>query len=169
MPTLSFKCHHSWKKNTLSRLQILLHGVTSPGAELPPAPPSCGPSGRDGSKWISPCSGLGEGQAAPFKFSTRNLSEPPHPLPFCGCLMHLATLNRYLQRGEGCSPARRGEGRMGPAPAGSCFPLPSVNPRLSAISTYSVRVTKPFPQALYSREEKFGLILAQSGCRFVCV
>lgn len=49
---------------------------------------------------------LPERDTAAFKFSTRKLKwisrPPPIPVgPFCGCLMHLATLDRYLPRGEG--------------------------------------------------------------------
>lgn len=135
MPTLSSKCHHSWKKNMLSRLQILLHGASSPGAGLPPAPPGCGRLGGTRPNGFHLAAMLGEGETAAFKFSTRNLSEssphppPPIPLgPFCGCLMHLATLNRYLPRGQGRPPARRGEGRMGPAPGRLLFALTQREP-----------------------------------------
>lgn len=108
----------------LSRLQILSHGASSPGAGLPPAPPGCGRSGGTGPNGFHLAAMLGEGETAAFKFSTRNLSEssplaprPPSLLaPFCGCLMHLATLNRYLPRGEGRTPARP----AGPGHGGSC-------------------------------------------------
>lgn len=127
----------------LSRLRILSHGASSPGAGLPPAPPGCGRSGGTGPNGFHLAAMLGEGETAAFKFSTRNLSEssplaprPPSLLaPFCGCLMHLATLNR----GEGRPPARRGRGTVGPAPGRLLFALTQREPPPSLPHKYIFR------------------------------
>lgn len=131
----------------LSRLQILLHGASSPGAGLPPAPPGCGRSGGTRPNGFHLAAMLGEGDTAAFKFSTRNLSESPAPHPSWP-LWWLFNASGYF---EPLSSAGRGTGQDG---SRSCLPSPSVNPRLSDISTYSVRVNKPFPQALYSKGKK---------------
>lgn len=145
----------------LSSLQILLHGASSPGAGLPPAPPGCGRSGGMRPNGFHLAAMLGEAEKAAFKFSTRNLSEsplgPPAPHPSWS-LLWLFNASGYFEplssAGRGTRPPGGARPGWVPLLAGSCLPSPSVNPRLSRISTYSVRVNKPFPQALYSTGKK---------------
>lgn len=107
----------------LSRLQILLHRVTSLGAELPPAPPARGPLGRDAPNGFHLAAMLGEGKTARFKFSTRNSSEPSasprHP-----SLLWLFNASGYF---EPLSSAGRGQDGFCPW-QGPVFPYPARTP-----------------------------------------
>lgn len=137
-----FHCLHYHLSATIAGRKICFQGCKFSCTERVPRARGCRPPRRAAAAWEGTrpngfhlAAMLGEAETAAFKFSTRNLSEsspyppPPIPLgPFCGCLMHLATLNRYLPRGQGRPPARRGEGRMGPAPGRLRFALTQREP-----------------------------------------